>query len=176
MPSLPPPVNDDHLIRSRSAPSIYERFWSKADVREANECWPWMACLCKTSNYGRFSAGWALGGPKVWNAPRVAYVLAIGPIPRRYQIDHLCHTYDPTCIPGGDCPHRRCVNPAHLEPVTQYSNALRREWRRLTCSRGHAREGNRGSNGANTRCKVCHRIKMQHWRETGVYAYPGEAA
>lgn len=47
------------------------------------------------------------------------------PIPDDLQIDHLCHTDDPGCLGGNDCPHRRCVNPAHLEPVTPQGNSLR---------------------------------------------------
>jgi len=41
-----------------------------------------------------------------WTAHRLAYELAVGPIPRDKEIHHLCQI-------------RRCVNPAHLELVTR---------------------------------------------------------
>ncbi|MEU2992920.1 HNH endonuclease signature motif containing protein [Streptomyces griseoincarnatus] len=46
------------------------------------------------------------------NAHRVAYEVLVGPIPEGMHIDHLCRV-------------RRCVNPHHLEPVTQRENTLR---------------------------------------------------
>lgn len=45
-------------------------------------------------------------------AHRAAYEVAKGPIPDGLQIDHLCK-------------NTRCVNPDHLEAVTQRVNALR---------------------------------------------------
>lgn len=36
----------------------------------------------------------------------------VGPIPEGLHLDHLCRV-------------RRCVNPAHLEPVTQAENNYR---------------------------------------------------
>ena len=43
---------------------------------------------------------------------RYAYELVIGPIPKGLTLDHLCRV-------------RGCVNPGHLEPVTQRENTLR---------------------------------------------------
>jgi len=43
---------------------------------------------------------------------RVAWELCRGPIPEGMQLDHLCR-------------NRRCMNPNHLEPVTQAENIKR---------------------------------------------------
>lgn len=169
MPSLPPPAEQGYLLPQKyCAESIYERFWAKVDVRDPSECWPWVGCISTKSNYGRFGAGWVLGGPQTWIAPRVAYVLAIGTIPTGAEIDHVCHTRDKSCVTGGSCPHRRCVNPAHLEPVTHLENALRREVRRdrTTFSCGHPRSGNTARAGATSlgRCALCHRMAQRAYR------------
>lgn len=61
---------------------------------------------------------------------RASYEMAFGPIPDGLQLDHLCHTNDPTCMDGDACLHRRCINPDHLEPVTWRENLRRArfEW------------------------------------------------
>lgn len=47
-------------------------------------------------------------------AHRVAYEALVAPIAAGLQLDHLCRV-------------RRCVNPAHVEPVTQAENLRRGE-------------------------------------------------
>jgi hypothetical protein len=65
-----------------------------------------------------------VGGKNAY-AHRVAYELLIGAVPNDLTLDHLCHTRDAACPGGRTCPHRRCVNPAHLEPVSGRVNRLR---------------------------------------------------
>lgn len=77
-------------------------------------CWIWTGRL--TEDGYAYMAG--------ERAHRIAYQAIVGPIPHGLSIDHTCH--DPrTCVCGPRCPHRRCVNPAHMEPVTGYENWLR---------------------------------------------------
>lgn len=86
-----------------------------------NGCWLWTRSL-DHNGYGR--ARRARGTPDM-QAHRFAYLTLVGSIPEGMTIDHLCHTRDTSCSAGGSCPHRRCVNPEHLEPVTQRENVAR---------------------------------------------------
>ena len=94
-----------------------ERFLSK--VNKTDDCW-----LCTDAlvdGYGRFSVN-----GRTIAAHRWAYEQLVGPIPPGLQLDHLCHTRDVAkCIRSGECTHRRCVNPDHLEPVTSRENVNR---------------------------------------------------
>jgi hypothetical protein len=96
------------------------RFWEAADCSGGlDTCWPWTKGV-SSQGYGQFTSADAR---KVL-AHRVAYELAYGPIPDGLTVDHRCH--DPAvCGLGADCPHRRCVNPAHLEAVTMVVNVMR---------------------------------------------------
>lgn len=72
-------------------------------------------------------------------AHRVAYEWLVGPIPVGLDLGHVCHDQDASC-PGGLCMHRRCVNPAHLRPMTRAENCAngRHNASRTHCPRGHA--------------------------------------
>lgn len=80
------------------------RFYTK--VLQAEGCWLWKGSI-NAKGYARF---W--DGARLWQAHRWSYEHTIGPIPEGLQLDHLCRV-------------RNCVNPAHLEPVTNRENTLR---------------------------------------------------
>lgn len=109
-----------------------ERFWAK--VNKTDDCWLWTAAA--QHGYGKFKAD---GRPV--RVHRWAYKMFVGPIPAGLTIDHTCHTRDvATCVGGDDCLHRRCVNPSHLEAVTQKVNVNRGAVvmsRRTHCRRKH---------------------------------------
>lgn len=108
---------------SRWPLTLEERFWSKVD-KAGGACWTWNGTINRYG-YGEFAIG-----KKHYGAHRVAYELSVAPIPAGLEIDHLCR-------------NTRCVNPAHLEPVTPRENQLRSNSvaginaRKTHCIRGH---------------------------------------
>jgi hypothetical protein len=80
-------------------PSVESRFHAGYAIAE-NGCWVWLPPLRKD--------GYAILSVNSWPTPahRVAYELLVGPIPQGLEIDHLCRNH-------------ACVNPDHLEAVTQ---------------------------------------------------------
>lgn len=85
------------------------RFWSK--VAKGDGCWLWTGSVYKTG-YAAFTVA---GRPTL--AHRYSYELNVGPIPEGLTIDHVY---------ANGCRHRHCVNPAHLEAVTQAENNRRK--------------------------------------------------
>jgi predicted nucleic acid-binding Zn ribbon protein len=84
------------------------------EVTEAG-CWEWLGARNRT-NYG-------LSGPGLrkvhYLAYRAAYIVAHGPMPEGYVIDHLCR-------------NPPCVNPKHLEAVHPAINIRRGKVAKLT--------------------------------------------
>jgi hypothetical protein len=90
----------------------WDRFWEKVEV--AGPCWHWTGAT-SSNGYGTFAMDARRGRERHMTAHRAAWELLVGPIPAGYVVDHLCKV-----------PH--CVNPDHLEPVSQLEN-VRRGWR-----------------------------------------------
>jgi hypothetical protein len=104
--------------KGRPTTDALERFWSK--VVSTDDCWLWTAKGVDLNGYAKF---WM--PTKTWRAHRFAYEEFVGPIPEGMVLDHICHT-NSDCAGGPSCLHRRCVNPAHLEPVPSVANLHRR--------------------------------------------------
>ena len=123
-----------------------ERFWAKVDKTAPGGCWQWSARL-NADGYGHLN----VDGQKV-RAHRFAYEMLVGAIPEGLQLDHLCR-------------NRGCVNPDHLEPVTNRENILRgetvpaRNAAKTHCSKGHEFTPENTTMRANgwRECKTCQR-------------------
>jgi hypothetical protein len=77
-------------------------------------------------------------------------------------VDHLCHNADPDCD-GKQCVHRRCVNPLHLEAVSNVENVLRGKGigaanaRKTQCPNGHPYDAvySYGKKLIHRKCSTC---------------------
>lgn len=103
-------------------------------------CWRWTGRKDR-DGYGR-TKDRRLAHVAVYEAER-------GPVPEGRVLDHLCRRRD-------------CVNPAHLEPVTQSENERRKSPQHLarmrTCAQGHDMSVNamRTETGGRL-CRECNR-------------------
>lgn len=135
-------------VMRRTVP-LQAQFWGKVDVRTAGFCWPWKGSTTGPMGYGtlRFSyeGRWISRG-----AHRIAWYLINGSWPTEH-LDHLCS-------------NPRCVNPFHLEEVTQAENMRRMSERgrssnqqKILCPQGHPydRMKSRGDGTHFRACSIC---------------------
>lgn len=114
-------------------------------VVDADGCWIWPGATNKVT---RERGGGGYGQVRdsetreLLMIHRVSYLHFHGPIPEGMQVEHMCHTEDPTC-PGLDCKHRLCWNPAHLTLLSHRDNSTlgtapnMRTFREGVCQRNH---------------------------------------
>lgn len=85
-----------------------ERFWSKVDIRQTEECWPWVAKSRHWNGYGVMRIS-SMGRNVV--ASRISCFLAFGPPPA--GLKNSLHS----------CDNPACCNPAHLRWGSPKDNA-----------------------------------------------------
>ena len=120
-----------------------ERFWSHVEKTDA--CWHWTASVT-----GRGYGNYKLDG-RTQGVHRIAYELLVGPIPEGLTIDHLCRV-------------KTCVNPAHLEPVTNRENIQRARGGIESCINGHPYTPETmipRKDGSTYKCRVCHNARRR---------------
>lgn len=126
-----------------------DRLQLKIAVNDTTGCWEWQGSRF-ASGYGRF----ALNSRYV-SAHRVSYEAYVGPIPTGLVIDHLCKNII-------------CVNPAHLEPVSQMENVHRSDTcQKQVCKNGHPFDAanTRISKGRFRVCRACDRERATRYRK-----------
>jgi hypothetical protein len=116
-----------------NAPRADDRVFSRTFVE--GECWMWDGAIDQ-SGYGMFRSGGGVRNGTILRTHIWSYLYFVADIPAGYQIDHTCHSK--VCDLGIDCPHRRCLNPAHLEAVPPHINTDRgRGSKRTHCPCDH---------------------------------------
>jgi hypothetical protein len=136
------------------------------DRREitADGCWLWPG---RTTHDGYGYVSYKVRGKRFHvYVHRLIYTRLVTDPGDTTELDHLCHDPEVCTVPRDECPHRRCCNPDHLEPVTGAENVRRSgslaaaNSRKTHCPRNHP------YNEANTRidrvtggrhCRVCRR-------------------
>ena len=130
------------------------RFWGKVALPSPETgCMEWLASK-NDEGYGSLSVG-----GRLYKAHRISHELRVGPIPEKYEVDHLCRNHS-------------CVRPDHLEAVTKQENMRRGESGKYLRERTHCPQGHE-YNEENTRitkqgwrkCRACAREQMRRKRE-----------
>jgi hypothetical protein len=115
-------------------------------------CWLWTGAVHPLGYGGFYFRG------KRWPAYRVSYTLLRGEIPAGLQLDHLCRT-------------PACVNPDHLEPVTQGENQRRgvgfsgKNARKTHCPKGHPYDENNTLRHRTTGARKCRQCNTESCRK-----------
>jgi hypothetical protein len=159
-------INPELISAFKDIPYEYQaRFLRRVEALDSG-CWLWTGCRHPKSGYGRF---W-LSRHTDRLAHRLAYVWSGNVIPDTLVIDHLCR-------------NRACVNPDHMEPVTNVENVMRGEslWalnaKKTHCLRGHefTVENTWISKHNMRHCRECARLRKRESRALRMQPYTVQA-
>lgn len=134
--------------------TMLARFFKKVRLADSG-CWEWIGGK-SSAGYGSFSLP---PEHRHTSAHRIGYSWFVGPVSKSEVVDHLCRNVG-------------CVNPAHLEAVSQSVNVARglTGQQRPTCKRGHAMTPDnvvmQTNYGERFRtCRICRALRETRRRE-----------
>lgn len=132
-----------------------DRFFDKVIPEPNSGCWLWLGAVA--ANYGTFTYQ-----NRQTTAHRASYLFHHGAIPNGLVLDHLCRNV-------------LCVNPDHLEPVTQRVNVMRgnsrynaSSWQsaKTHCAKGHEYSpDNTKIIGNRRQCITCARLRRAAYKK-----------
>lgn len=140
--------------------NLPDRLQNKISPEPMSGCWIWTGAL-STKGYGRYGIK-----NRTYAAHRVVFEIFREGIPENMQLDHLCR-------------NRQCVNPDHLEIVSNRENTLRginfiaRNAKATHCPQGHEYNSDntylsKYISTISRRCKMCLRDRrIERYRSTG---------
>jgi len=141
---------------------VEERFWEKVGPHDdPNLCWLWQGAIIKSNHGGALNGHFRVGSRDIL-AHRFSYAMHYHTtIPEGMTIDH---------VKARGCTSTLCVNPYHLEVVTNKTNVLRgdtlaaKEIKVTHCPQGHPyNEENTYVYHGKRVCRVCHRVCARLW-------------
>lgn len=154
---------------------LFDRLMTHVKINQKTGCWEWQAST--RNGYARAHVGGRQPGAHNISVHRFMYEHLRGPIPDGLKIDHLCRVL-------------HCVNPTHLEVVTQRENIMRGvgeasiHAKKTHCENGHPLSGDNLAGGKFIEsrgwriCKTCKRRygrEGQKRRKLGIYARKAKA-
>lgn len=138
-------------------PKWYNQYMDRflSHVNKTDSCWLWTASK-DSRGYGYFYSG-----NKNVKAHRASYQFFVGEIPANMVIDHLCK-------------NPSCVNPKHIEAVTQAENLYRGDTlaainrAKTHCKNGHEfTQANTITRKNGTRnCRTCINLLKKKYRKS----------
>jgi hypothetical protein len=147
------------------------RFWAQVAISGPDECWLYVGAIT-SRGYGAFGIKHPDGLWRTAQAHRVAYQLIKGRIPAGLILDHLCRT-------------TACVNPSHLEPVTDAVNVVdrgtgvtARNAKKTHCNRGHpyTTANTYATKLGGRQCRLCRALIQRKLRKAQRKKRSGHAA
>lgn len=141
--------------------TLLKRLMQRVRFDYQSGCWNWTGAM-GGSGYG----GYLLHN-KTFPAHRITYTMISGDIPDGLTLDHLCR-------------NRACVNPLHLEPVTNYENIIRgnslsaQNSRKTKCNMGHPLPAYKQGQGRD--CRPCNTIRKRGYKKKRVNTFLSEVS
>lgn len=130
--------------------SADDKFWAMVEPAGPLECWNWRGAVNRMG-HGRFVPSGYSGRGAIM-AHRWSYQSLIGDVPDGLVLDHLCR-------------NPSCVNPWHLDPVTQQVNILRGIGQAaMNAAKTHCPQGHEYDVIDRNGYRMCRTCKREHGR------------